>query len=551
MNQKAFLQYRIDPETFQIKTDKEPHIDLQETLQVSVILPSCPDLLGAGYPDEVKFRIQQNGELETEIISDKGKIIIESEQPNQWQEFLSPNLFLHVVGLITTALVESKEDFLWIEPSQGEDVWVLGLACNNNGHWKGKLAKRERYILPEDLKNFFDVDKNWGNRKELATRLFQVFKEWLSDGFPFCSDLSASEHRQLTVKVHPEETWFLLFPLSHFCKFQQHGRFTWYEDTEWIVTSKSFAQNAYERLQIQSELSDVEKFLKHSVVILNNYWWKNPEVWKKANKGIDLLREILSCFQNIELDTGKVSLHWYLNPPKDIIIQYLNNPNIWYFFADFHAGGYLFSVDIKFKSNLNDDDISEDLRQVFKDEGYLLSQGATVGVKEENRMWIIADKKDGREYTVINKEGSLNVYAEMGVWQLSKVERASWDPNLFNNNSSIIDPLDDLKGINLSHIRLMRIFHCYSVFDPDYGEPADTHSIVRFLLNAGAKRVEGGMGIEDYFDYLCSLLVLFCAPQGLKLILMGKCFERCIDFNKIMERADNFLKSCNWKITQI
>ncbi|MDI6793559.1 MAG: penicillin-binding transpeptidase domain-containing protein [bacterium] len=71
---------------------------------------------------------------------------------------------------------------------------------------------------------------------------------------------------------------------------------------------------------------------------------------------------------------------------------------------------YLFSTEINLQRNLNDGNVSEDLRQVFKDNGYLLLPGAAVKVKEENKKWIITDKKNVREYTVIKEESALKIY---------------------------------------------------------------------------------------------------------------------------------------------
>lgn len=98
----------------------------------------------------------------------------------------------------------------------------------------------------------------------------------------------------------------------------------------------------------------------------------------------------------------------------------------------------------------------------------------------------------------------------------------------------------------LSHIRLLRVFHCNSIFDPfqaslDERDPADHHTIVRRFLDAGVQRVEGGMTAESYFDYLCSLIDMLCRPEQFKLILKLKCLELGFDYRVLYERINNFL----------
>jgi hypothetical protein len=490
VNRKIHVQFRlkINENSLELEPEMSSLIELEESFVVSVTIPQDFRVLQIGNSREITFSIQQSNEVEYWITSDHGKICIKTEKPKDWQRFLSSNL-LQMVGLISATLVSrKKEDFLWVQPSNDQKVWLLGIVWNNNNrYWEGMLVERNRQT---DLDGSFwtiypNEEKKY--RKLYARQLFNSLTDkeglGLPADFPFCSDrliLTKRRNQQLTIKVHPSELWFLLFHIDHFSRFQ-YGRFSLYKEVEWIITlKKSFIQNIYERSLIQSELQNIRNFLKLSVIILNTYdtdWEKNldPDIKEKCQEGTDLLvKEILPLFQNIEVEDEVLSLRWYLNPTRDEISYEFLNHDTRYFFANFHAEG--------------------------------------------------------------------------GRWQIGEGKKASWKNNptpLHKSESDLWFSLSDLEKVALSHIRLMRIFHCHSLVlvDATHVHP----SIAPLLLNMGALRVEGSIMEEDYLDYLCSLVHLFRQPQGLEFILMGKCLEKGIDFNNIMRRADDFLNSCNWE----
>lgn len=67
-------------------------------------------------------------------------------------------------------------------------------------------------------------------------------------------------------------------------------------------------------------------------------------------------------------------------------------------------GEKLFEIDSTFKAQLDNGVVSQDLRQVFVDNGYPLSQNITVTVKANNE-WVIQDIDNGREYVVAFNQG--------------------------------------------------------------------------------------------------------------------------------------------------
>jgi hypothetical protein len=201
-----------------------------------------------------------------------------------------------------------------------------------------------------------------------------------------------------------------------------------------------------------------------------------------CSQGTELIIKLFSYLQDIEFQDKKISLRWFLNPPAQEINQLLQSTCNSYFFADFEAS-----------------------------EGYWeTGEGMSLSWKS-----------------------------------LDDLQRSV----TANCATKVALPLESRQR-NLSHIRLMRVFHCNSIFDPhmvfqDGREPADHHSIVRGFLNAGVQRVEGGLTMENYLDYLCSLIDIFCRPEPLKFILKLKSWERGGDFNDLSTQINSFLSGCH------
>ncbi|MBC8459219.1 MAG: T9SS type A sorting domain-containing protein [Deltaproteobacteria bacterium] len=72
------------------------------------------------------------------------------------------------------------------------------------------------------------------------------------------------------------------------------------------------------------------------------------------------------------------------------------------------AAKFLFSVDLKFQSDLDNDIVSEDLRQEFENNGISLSDNITVSIEEKGSRWLIIDKN--KVYPVRKEESKLNIY---------------------------------------------------------------------------------------------------------------------------------------------
>ena len=72
----------------------------------------------------------------------------------------------------------------------------------------------------------------------------------------------------------------------------------------------------------------------------------------------------------------------------------------------------LFGIDSKFQRDLDSNNISEELRQKFENQGISLSQSATISTKKRGSGWLIKDKDSKQMYRIRKEEGKLNIYAK-------------------------------------------------------------------------------------------------------------------------------------------
>lgn len=127
-----------------------------------------------------------------------------------------------------------------------------------------------------------------------------------------------------------------------------------------------------------------------------------------------------------------------------------------------------------------------------------------------------------------------NFEASTGKWQTSDGPATSWDrPD--EPCPGFIEWLDpNTEHFDLRHVRLLRVFHCNSVFDPfSCNEPSGDGTIVKALLEAGAWRVEGGMTKETYLDFLSCLASMLAGGEALLLLLQLKALENGVDWERI------------------
>lgn len=71
---------------------------------------------------------------------------------------------------------------------------------------------------------------------------------------------------------------------------------------------------------------------------------------------------------------------------------------------------FLFSIDLAFRSELDDGNISKELRQEFKKNDVRLSENASVLIAEKDSRWLISNKDNEQKYTVRKEEDQLSIY---------------------------------------------------------------------------------------------------------------------------------------------
>jgi len=396
------------------------------------------------------------------------------EEPSAWEGFLRSHLerFIDLVSMKIWFATEF-EDALCVEVDSSDAVWILSLVTRDQQLVEGRLLRRPKPQTPSP--SF--LLQGTGEQRQDVERLYADFRHWLGPGFSMRGAVSGTQ-KSLAIRVPHQALWFLRFPISLFCHWG-YDEFSRYKGVEWIVSGKSFLQNASEHEIVRKELLDVIALIEHSVIVINTYQKHDSIPWRT---GTDLLLEILSCFNKIEFQGRIISLKWYCNPTAQQVKELLLDPDTVYFFADFEASG---------------------------------------------GSWVVGD-------------------GGYSSWESDPSSASVAQVHSIQNSACVF--WAGCQG-RLRHIRLMRVFHCNSIFNAfkaasNEQEPADKDSIAGTLLNLGAQRVEGGMNEESYYDYLCALLYLLCEAEHLRFILKVKCMERGIDFNGLWGRANDFLAFC-------
>ncbi len=79
----------------------------------------------------------------------------------------------------------------------------------------------------------------------------------------------------------------------------------------------------------------------------------------------------------------------------------------------------LFTTDLKFQSDLDEEIISPGLLQELENNGFALSGNAEVSIEGKGSKWLIDDRANKQEYLVREDEGKLNVYGVLQDYPLT------------------------------------------------------------------------------------------------------------------------------------
>jgi len=350
MKEKRITRYILQPGTFEIQLETGSPIGLDNPFGVSVRLPGERAILTKDDTNEISFRVQGNDKQNYQVVFDSCEIHIKTEKSNDWQRFVESNL-LQVVGLLSVVWIcKGREDFIWIEPGEDNKIWLFGIQWNvDRDVGEAFLVERPKPTQSDWDIEFWLLKTSVGpkRQKSAADKLFNLLKTKdglnLPSASPFFKSVNSSDqpkNRQLTIKLHSSQLWFLLLPFDYFKIVPGYGSFNRYKEVEWIISDeKSVLQNYCERLTIQMELQRVRNFFKCSVIILNIYkhFKEKKQVSKKVKKGTKLVCKIINILQNIKFGDEVLSIRWHLNPTMDVIGSELLNHETKYFFANFHT----------------------------------------------------------------------------------------------------------------------------------------------------------------------------------------------------------------------
>ena len=111
--------------------------------------------------------------------------------------------------------------------------------------------------------------------------------------------------------------------------------------------------------------------------------------------------------QNVSTFQGKYTLYAVV---ICAIIGIASHKPVIFLIQHFNPPAALFSVNLKFQSDLNNGAEIKDLRAEFRKHGVFLSHNAAASIKKENYSWVIADAQNKRKY-IVRKAEELDIYA--------------------------------------------------------------------------------------------------------------------------------------------
>ncbi len=152
-------------------------------------------------------------------------------------------------------------------------------------------------------------------------------------------------------------------------------------------------------------------------------------------------------------------------------------------------------------------------------------------------------------YSILTSEYTRFVFADFeasgGIWTVGDgAHRCHTDCDhvLPSAQSECSFDLSRVRGM-LEHVRLMRVFHCNSLYDPYKldSEPVDSGTSAAALLATNAFFVEGSVTAEPVIDFICTMLILLLGRSDLRAILFAQSLKGECDVSNLVARANTLL----------
>jgi hypothetical protein len=265
-------------------------------LAVSLALPRRPPPFAASPASPVvRFTIRQEGDATLRIDFPDAAIAISTDNMDELRRWFDADCAQFVGLFAAVRLLGENEDFFWAAGAADGGVRILAVRG-------GRDLARGEFVLAD------------ADRATAAIR--RMFFRTRTGG-------PAERSRRLSIKL----SWRHLSAMQFF-----------EADTDatidWLLTDKTFLQNALERLRLDRELAEFDILRRHVVVILNTYRNFNSD----CHAGARLVRIMFSALG----DARPPSLvapcrHFLENPTKSEILTTLRDKDTHYVFGGFHV----------------------------------------------------------------------------------------------------------------------------------------------------------------------------------------------------------------------
>jgi hypothetical protein len=274
-------------------------------------------------------------------------LLLAGMQFRDWRSVASAHKSQLVDLLLTLNLRPCQEDFVYIGDLSTGHQWVLSVNCTTKPN-RAALAPCGAKSFETLWPTLSAAYRSRNGAQAYAQLAFGLLTNAV-DGFAFPAHLplfddaaELKERRiQLTVRVKSRSLWPLAIPLDHFQAYDGYGRFSHYSGIEWILTDKTFLQNALERQSLQRALSDPDQTLPYAVFIINDYAKFHTRLSKEsklARDGITLATQVmeLMCSKGSQGRTPGLGL-LLLGPDAGQLTRALGDESTRYVFGNFHT----------------------------------------------------------------------------------------------------------------------------------------------------------------------------------------------------------------------
>ena len=225
-----------------------------------------------------------------------------------------------------------RVDYLLVRACDADTVLVMGF--HRESEPVGYVRMRQ-LRCPQRINVDYSVIEN----DDLLTPARKSYSEFMSWAGTLLrgSEAVGEPNELLIVKVDPSQLWFLRFPLALYIRFR-FGEFSHYGRIQWIVTTRTFAENARDRVAGLALFKSTAALLRHTVIVVNLYREHlQSTCGQQVVRAFRILEGLFSQLQDVVYEGRSVSLRWLINPSAEVIRATLLSPQTKIVLAGFEA----------------------------------------------------------------------------------------------------------------------------------------------------------------------------------------------------------------------